>query len=99
MRKFKKGFQDHSRLMYSRARTTALYRWTSPLFDPFKLIAAIPGYIGFFRDWIRYSQLPGAELIRIPDTYPCIHDKTQTTGFDAHYFYQDVWAFKMIYEA
>jgi len=55
--------------------------------------------MSFFKDWFKYSKLPGAEQIRILDTYPCIHDKTQTTGFDAHYFYQDIWAFKKIYEA
>jgi SAM-dependent methyltransferase len=99
MRSFKERFEDYSRLMYSRARTSALYRWINPLTDPFKLIGAIPHYIGFFKDWIKYSKLPSAEPIRILDTYPCIHDKTQTTGFDAHYFYQDIWAFKKVYEA
>ena len=95
---FSKKFKDHGRLTYSRIRTTTLYRWTEPLFDPIKLIRAIPHYISFFRDWIRYSKLLSAEPIRIRDTYPCIHDKTQTTPFDAHYFYQDIWAFKNIYE-
>jgi len=98
MRKFKKRFKDNSRLAYSRARTSALYRWINPLIDPLRLIGAIPRYVGFFKDWIKYSELLGAEPIRILDTYPCIHDKTQTTSFDAHYFYQDIWAFKKIYE-
>ena len=57
---------------------------------------AAPHYIGFFRDWIKYSKSPGAEPNRIRDAHPCIHDKTQTTGFDANYFYQDIWAFKKI---
>ncbi len=26
------------------------------------------------------------------DVYPCLHDRTATTPFDAHYFYQAVWA-------
>jgi hypothetical protein len=43
--------------------------------------------------------LNGAERIEIVNTYPCIHDKTQTSGFDVHYFYQDIWAFKKIYES
>jgi len=98
MRKFKKRFKGSGHLIYSRARTSALYRWINPLTDPFKLMVAIPRYVGFFKDWIKYSELPDAEPIRIQDTYPCIHDKTQTTGFDAHYFYQDIWAFKKIYE-
>jgi len=98
MRKFKERSEDYGRLIFSRARTRALYRWINPLLDPLELIGAIPRYIGFFRDWIKYSKLPGAEPIRILETYPCIHDKTQTTGFDAHYFYQNIWAFKKIYE-
>jgi SAM-dependent methyltransferase len=55
--------------------------------------------MGFFRDLIKYSKLQGAERIEIVSTYPCIHDNTKTTSFDGHYFYQDVWAFKKIYEA
>jgi len=76
-----------------------LYRWIRPLFDPIQLIGAFPRYIGFFKDLVKYSRLHGAEQIEIVNTYPCIHDKTQTTSFDSHYFYQDIWAFKKIYEA
>jgi len=74
-----------------------LYRWIRPLFDPIQLIGAFPRYIGFFKDLVKYSRLHGAEQIEIVNTYPCIHDKTQTTSFDSHYFYQDIWAFKKIY--
>jgi hypothetical protein len=97
MKKLKKRFSTR-RLTLSRARTSALYRWINPLIDPFKLVGAIPQYIDFLKDWIEYSKLPGAEPIKILETYPCIHDKTQTTSFDAHYFYQDIWAFRKIYE-
>jgi len=98
MPEISKRFKDRGRLIYSRIRTSTLYRWIEPLFDPFKLIRAVPHYYRFFRDWTKYSKLPGAEPIRIRDTYPCVHDKTPTTGFDAHYFYQDIWAFKKIYQ-
>jgi SAM-dependent methyltransferase len=67
-----------------------------PLFDPVQFGLGIPRYFSFFRDLIAYPQLSGAEQIKLGDTYPCIHDKTQTTAFDRHYFYQDVWAFKKI---
>jgi hypothetical protein len=43
--------------------------------------------------------MSGAEKIRIRDTYPQIYDKTQTTDFSAHCFYQNIWAFKKIYES
>lgn len=76
-----------------------LYRWMSPLIDPQKTIKIFPGYAGYFRDLIRYRSLKGAEPLKIINTYPCIYDKTETTAFDKHYFYQDVWAFKKIYSS
>lgn len=42
--------------------------------------------------------LKGAEPIHLLDTYPCFYEKTKTTKFDLHYFYQDIWATKKIYE-
>jgi SAM-dependent methyltransferase len=76
-----------------------LWRWVNPIIDPFRLIGAIPGYFFFFRDWNRYSRLKDSEKIRLGNVYPCIHDKTETTKFPSHYFYQDIWAFKSIYES
>jgi len=76
-----------------------LWRWVNPIIEPFRLIRAIPGYIGFFSDWVKYSKLKDSEKIRILNVYPCIHDKTETTKFPSHYFYQDIWAFKKIYES
>jgi len=76
-----------------------IYRWLTPVVDPFKLIYAPPKYIHFFIDWDRYSRINGAERIRIRDTYPQLYDNTQNTSFDAHCFYQNVWAFKKIYES
>jgi SAM-dependent methyltransferase len=70
-----------------------------PLFDPVQFGLGIPRYFSFFRDLIAYPKHSGAEQINLGDTYPCIHDKTQTTPFDAHYFYQDIWAFKKIKES
>jgi Caenorhabditis protein of unknown function, DUF268 len=76
-----------------------LWRWINPIIDPFRLINAFPGYICYFRDWLKYSRLQGSEKIKILNAYPCIHDKTKTTDFTHHYFYQDIWAFKKIYES
>jgi SAM-dependent methyltransferase len=75
------------------------YHWVSPLIDPFKLLKGFKNYIWFLIDWIRYSRMEDAEAIRIIDSYPCLHDKTTTTPFDHHYFYQDIWAFQRIYES
>ncbi len=90
MRKFK----DKFRPLY-----LPIYRWVLQVVNPLTLVKVIPRYIGFFRDWCKYSKLEGAEPIKLINTYPRIHEKTQTTAFDSHYFYQDLWAFKRIYEA
>jgi SAM-dependent methyltransferase len=74
-----------------------IYRWATPVVNPLSLGKAIPRYIDFFKDWVKYAKLEGAEPVKLINTYPCIHEKTQTTSFDSHYFYQDVWAFKSIY--
>ena len=89
MRKFNNKFKDLYRL---------IYRWLKPLIDPSMLVRGIPRYVDFLKDWAEYSRLEGSESIKLLDTYPCIHKKTQTTSFDTHYFYQDIWAFKKIYE-
>ena len=73
-----------------------LYRWITPLFDPAQMIRAFPRYVSFYQDLQHYSKLAGAKRIESEDIHPCIHDKTQTTEFDRHYFYQDIWAFKKI---
>ena len=90
MRKFNSKFKDVYLL---------IYRWVIQLINPFRLVRGIPRYVGFLKDWAKYSKLEGSEFIKLLDTYPCIHDKTQTTSFDSHYFYQNIWAFKRIYES
>lgn len=75
-----------------------IYNWVRPLIDLSKLVRRIPRYVIFFRDWAKYSKSESSESIKLINTYPCIHETTQTTSFESHYFYQDIWAFKKIYE-
>ena len=75
------------------------YRWIEPVADPIKAVKSVPGYLAYWLDWIHYARLDGAEAIRLGDTYPRLHDKTENTPFDSHYFYQDLWAFKKIRES
>ena len=66
----------------------------------FKLkLKNIPKYISFFSELHRYERMAGAEKIARRDLYPCMDDRTSTTGFDTHYFYQDIWAFRKIFES
>ncbi|MBT7703787.1 DUF268 domain-containing protein [Candidatus Peregrinibacteria bacterium] len=76
-----------------------LIRYINPFIKPFEFIRAFPSFMWFFRDWRKYKKIKGSENFKISDSYPCLHDKTETTAFDAHYFYQDSWAFKKIYES
>jgi len=55
-----------------------------------------PRYIPFFAELRRYKQMPGAETIALRDLYPCLDERSSTTAFDTHYFYQDIWAFEKI---
>lgn len=66
----------------------------------FKLkLKNIPKYFKFFSELRTYESMPGAENIARRDLYPCLDDRTTTTGFDTHYFYQDIWAFRKIFES
>ena len=87
MKKFKNPFL---KFVYS------IYLWIQPIFDPIKMTISILRYPGFIKDLIKYSRRKGAEKINLSDIYPCLHEKTQTTKFDRHYFYQDIWAFQRI---
>lgn len=75
------------------------YQWSSQVADPIRAVRGLCGFTWFFQDWLRYGRAPGAEEIKIANAYPCLHDKTEFTHFDRHYFYQDIWAFRRIYES
>lgn len=61
--------------------------------------AAVPrgaaAYVGARR---RYRLLPGAEPLRWRDAFPQLGDRVDTSPFDRHYFYQDIWAARRIAE-
>lgn len=59
----------------------------------------IPKLIKFCSSYKQYKQLTNANELNISDFYPCINDNISTIPFDAHYFYQGVWAFKKINES
>ena len=70
-----------------------LMRILAPVFHIVNVLA-IPRYIAFLSDWRRYRKAGG--VARVLDFYPCLNDKTATTGIDTHYFNQAIWAFKRI---
>jgi len=70
-------------------------RWKKQLIRS-KVLSGLSRYPAYFRDWVRYRQMNGAETIRLKDTYPCLFDKTAKTKIDSHYFYQHIWAMEKI---
>ncbi len=74
----------------------SIKKWVSPLLDFSQLVRGLNEYLYFFHSWYQYSKLPGAEKLTLNDAYPCLYDRTSTTGFDTHYFYQGIWAVRQI---
>lgn len=75
-----------------------VYRLLRPFGDPVQLVLAFPRYVRFLVEWVRYKGMRGAEGTRLIDAYPCLSDRTATSGVDSHYFFQDRWAFARIRE-
>jgi SAM-dependent methyltransferase len=75
------------------------YRWMKPFADPIQFVMAFPRYARFLGEWIKYKGMAGAEQTRLIDTFPCLNDRTSTSGIDEHYFFQDRWAFARILES
>ncbi len=75
------------------------YRIVSPIIDPIKLLSSIPGYARYLHDLVKYKTMQGSESLHPLNLYPVLQEWTPTTPFDTHYFYQDSWAFRRIYQS
>jgi hypothetical protein len=67
-----------------------------PLFDPIKFFYGLTGYVWFVRDWIQYKKHSPEEKIAGINLFPILDEKVSLTPFDAHYYYQEIWAMKQI---
>jgi len=78
-------------------RNLALWGWRvfRPIIQLVNLLA-IPRYIGFIADWMRFKKMGGTA--RLSDWHPCLFDKVAETAVDRHYFYQSVWAAEKIFQ-
>jgi len=56
--------------------------------------------VSFVRDFTRTRRLMAGRQPRFSmlwsDRYPCLNDKTKTTGFDRHYIYHPAWAARIL---
>lgn len=78
---------------------TLLKRLLYPFIDVAQVRPALAGYVRYIQDWRKYSSLEGSEPLRVSDAYPCVLDLSAATPIDAHYFYQDIWAFRAIHRS
>jgi len=70
--------------------------WLAPIFYLHRVLRTMRSYRKYLSDWYKYSKLPSAESLHFINSYPCISDISDATPFDAHYFYQAVWAMERI---
>ena len=73
-----------------KSRFLWLRNWFSLLGDP-KKILALPHLSGYFKDWRRFSRHSSPQRLLFRESFPCLSDRTSTTLFDPHYFYQAAW--------
>lgn len=73
------------------------HRWLRPVWDPIRSVEGARGYGWYLRDLRRFRKLAGgAAGAPWRDTWPELHDKTASSSVDAHYFYQDNWALRLV---
>ncbi|TSC75472.1 MAG: hypothetical protein G01um101430_314 [Parcubacteria group bacterium Gr01-1014_30] len=73
-----------------------LYNFINPIINPHRLVKFIPEYLNFFKNLIKYFRMGGAEKFSFFDLTPSLYERTPSSGFDRHYFYQDIWAARRI---
>jgi len=72
-----------------------IYRSVQPFFSLTTVLPAVSGYWRFFSDLRRYRSMGG--VVQSGDFWPCLFDRTSSTGIDPHYFHQAVWAGRKIH--
>jgi len=73
-------------------RELGFKRFVTPILDVDRLLAAPRGYARFLADLRRYRRITPGAVVSVTEAYPQIHDRSETSPVDCHYFYQDVWA-------
>jgi SAM-dependent methyltransferase len=64
--------------------------WILPFIDPRRL-AALVRLPRFFVELSAYRSRAVGERVTLSDAFPCLADRSATTPFDPHYFYQGAW--------
>lgn len=72
------------------------YRLVFPIFNPIRVFSGFRGYFKYFSDLHKFKKMSPNEKIKFSDLFPIVNENTPMTSFDAHYFYQQLWAFENI---
>lgn len=72
------------------------YRLVNQVVDPIRAFFGIKGYVWYIQDLMKFKSLDKKTKIGLLDIYPMLHEKTISTEFDAHYFYQQLWVFENV---
>lgn len=68
----------------------------------YKFLRSMIGYLFYLADYARFARLSSRSAARLPlrwrDRYPCLTDRTATTGFDRDYVYHPAWAARILAE-
>lgn len=69
-------------------------------FDPWEVFSKFRALPIFIRNWFRYRQLNRDKSfkVRIGDIYYTSYNRYSKAGTSGHYFYQDIWAAKHLYD-
>ena len=59
-------------------------KWISPVFDFDHFGQGLREYWYYLKSWRKYTRLPDAEDLSLNDAFPCLYDRTVTTGIDGH---------------
>ena len=61
-----------------------------------RAIASVPWFVSSLLQYVRRTDEP----VSLIDLYPCLTDRHDQAGrFDAHYFYQDIWAATKVHDS
>ena len=72
------------------------YRIIQSIIDPIKFFKGFYGYVWFFKDLINYKLKNRKARLLGTNLFPILDERTPLTSFDAHYFYQQLWAFENV---
>ena len=81
----------------------AYSRWTRALTRPLRKLSHAARYMGFVKSYWDFQRQHSTSVRALPlrwnDRYPCLSDRTATTGFDRHYVFHTAWAARALAES